>query len=312
MLSERTVPNFVVAGAGRSGTTAVVEALRAHPHAFVTEPKEPHYFAFHGLQPDFAGPGDRHTINRVAVTERRAYLDLYPADDGRHYRALGDGSVSSLYYYERALPEILAMNPRMRFVILLRDPVARAYSSFQYMRARGFEPLEDFLDAVAQEPERRAANWHHLWHYTSMSKYADAVAAVQAAVPVEQLGIWFYEDLDRNYADTISEIFTFLGLAPLAHQDGAPTRVNISGTPRFQRLHHALWWVTRHERLRSAVTAATTYRFRERVRSLALRRDGVPADARAALTPLFADDLARLRTRLGGRSAPWLGAGEAT
>ncbi|MDN5895646.1 MAG: sulfotransferase, partial [Nocardioides sp.] len=141
-----SVPDFVVAGAGRSGTTAVVEALRVHPQAFVTEPKEPHYFALHGTRPEFAGPGDAHTINRVAVTDRKAFLDLFPRDRGE-FRALGDGSVSTLYYYQRALPEILTMNPGMRFVILLRDPVARAYSSFQYIRARVFDPAEALLEA---------------------------------------------------------------------------------------------------------------------------------------------------------------------
>lgn len=309
-MSQPPVPDFVVAGAARSGTTAVVEALRTHPQAFVTQPKEPHYFALHGTRPDFAGPGDAHTINRVAVTDRQAYLDLFPRDRGGELRALGEGSVSTLYYYERALPEIMAMNPRMRFVILLRDPVARAYSSFQYMRARGFEPVEDFLDAVAQEPARVAANWHHLWHYTRMSMYADAIAAVQAAVPPEQVGIWFHEDLDRDYAATIGEVMRFLDLAPMVTDDGTAPRVNISGTPRSRFLHHALWWVTRHEFPRAAVKATTTYQFRERVRSLALRREGVPQKARASLTPVFADDVAQLRKLLPASSVRWLAEGE--
>ena len=81
-MTGRQVPNFLVIGAGRSGTTALVEGLRSHPKVFVTEPKEPHYFALHGRQPDFAGPGDAHTINRVAVTDRQAYLDLYPRQHG--------------------------------------------------------------------------------------------------------------------------------------------------------------------------------------------------------------------------------------
>lgn len=307
------VPDFVVAGAGRSGTTAVVEALRGHPQAFVTEPKEPHYFALHGTQPDFAGPGDAHTINRVAVTERQAFLDLFPRDRGEGLRAMGEGSVSTLYYYERALPEIMAMNPGMRFVILLRDPVARAYSSFQYMRARGFEPVEDFLEAVAQEPERLAANWHHLWHYTRMSMYADAIAAVQAAVPADQVGIWFYEDLDRDHDATIAEVMRFLDLTPVASDEGAAApRVNISGTPRSKLLHRGLWWVTRHEAPRSAVKAVTSYRFRERVRSLALRREGVPEQARASLAPVFADDVSRLRKLLPDSSVGWLAEGGAS
>ena len=290
-------PNFLVVGAARSGTTGLVEGLRSHPRVFVTEPKEPHYFALHDQTPDFAGPGDAHTINRVAVTDRDRYLALYPTSP-HDYLALGDGSVSTLYYYERALPEAVAMNPDIRLVVLLREPVARAYSSHQYMRARGFEPYEDFLAAVDDEPRRKAENYHHLWHYTSMSYYADAVAALQKAVPPEQLGIWFYDDLDRDYEGTVRAVLRFLDLPPAEGEAEGVPRVNISGKPRFAGVQKALWWATRHDVLRRGVKRLTTYRFRERIRRLTLRSGGVPPEAMERLQPLFAEDLARLRDLL--------------
>jgi len=89
---------FVVVGAARAGSTAVTEALRAHPHIFVTRPKEPHYFALSGRPVNFSGPGDDTTINRVAVTDVEQYRAHYPPGGG--YRALGEGSVSTLYYHE--------------------------------------------------------------------------------------------------------------------------------------------------------------------------------------------------------------------
>ena len=298
------LPSFVVAGAARSGTTGLVEGIREHPQAFVTDPKEPHYFALHGLTPDFAGPGDAHTINRVAVTDREAYLGLYP--EGGNKTALGDGSVSTLYYYERAIPELLELNPDVRIVVLLREPVARAYSSHQYMRARGFEPHENFLDAVAEEETRRSLNWHHLWHYTAMSKYADGVEALQSAFPRENIGIWFYDDLDRDYAGTLAQVLRFLQLPVVEGEGVGVPRVNISGTPRSERLHKALWWATRNEAVRSGVKRVTTYRMRERVRRTALRRDGLPAEARAQLSPVFEEDLGRLRGLIDGDVPDWL------
>lgn len=290
-------PSFLVVGAARSGTTGLVEGLRSHPRVFVTEPKEPHYFALHGQTPDFAGPGDAHTINRVAVTDRDRYLALYPTSP-HDYLALGDGSVSTLYYYERALSEAVAMNPDIRMVVLLREPVARAYSSHQYMRARGFEPYEDFLAAVDDEPRRKAENYHHLWHYTSMSYYADAVAALQKAVPPEQLGVWFYDDLDRDYEGTVRAVLRFLDVPPVEGEAEGVPRVNISGKPRFAAVQKALWWATRHDVLRRGVKRLTTYRFRERIRRLTLRSGGVPPEAMERLQPLFAEDLARLRDLL--------------
>ena len=302
----RTVPTFLVAGAGRSGTTGLVEGLRAHPQVFVTSPKEPHYFALHGDRPDFRGPGDADSINATAVTREADYLGLYPRDGA--YRALGEGSVSTLYYYERALPELLRINPDMRVVVLLREPVARAYSSFLYLRAQGREPEEDFLVAVAQEEQRRADNWHHLWHYTRMSLYADALAAFRDHLAPDHLGVWFHDDLERDYAATYAEILRFLDLPVLPGLGEDVPRVNISGTPRYRRLQQSLWWAAERPALRHAVRGLTSWRLREAVRARLIRREGVPEHVTRVLTPVFEDDLARVRAVLGPsqRAPSWL------
>lgn len=299
-----SVPTFVVAGAARSGTTGVVEGLRSHPQVFVTDPKEPHYFALHGKGAHFTGPGDEATINRVAVTRREDYLALYHDADG--HRALGDAAVSTLYYHEQALPELLRMNPAMQVVVLLREPVERAWSAHQYMRARGVEPVEDFLEAVALEPARRDAGWHHIWHYTAMSRYADAVAALRSALPAEQLGVWFYDDLTRDYTGTVGSILRFLGVPHVAGEAVGIPRVNVSGEPRYRTVHTAIRWATGHERIRSTVKRATSYRFREQVRGHILRAGGPPGEAREQLAPLFAADLERLRALLPGDAPAWL------
>lgn len=303
-MSALTGPTFLVVGAARSGTTGLVEGLRSHPRVFVTEPKEPHYFALHERGADFRGPGDAATINRVAVTDLDDYLALYPRDHG--FTVLGDGSVSTLYYYEDALPEIQRINPDMRVVVMLREPVERAYSSHQYMRARGFEPIEDFITAVAEEPQRIEQHWHHIWHYTQMSRYADAIAAFQAALAPEQIGIWYYEDLDRDYEGTVQQVLRFLGVPPVEGEASGIPRVNISGRPRFAAIQKVLWWATSHDVLRRAVKRSTSYRFRERIRRSTLQRGGVPEAARLELAPRFEDDVVRLRAMLPGELPSWL------
>jgi hypothetical protein len=307
---NRTLPSFLVIGAARSGTTGLVEGLRTHPRVFVTDPKEPHYFALHGRGAHFTAPGDDHTINKVAVTDRDAYLDLYPQ---RHdYLALGDASVSTLYYHREALPEVARMNPTMRLVVMLREPVARAYSSHQYMRARGLEPEPDFLAAVALEPERRERGWHHIWHYTEMSRYAEALTAVYDLFPRDQVGVWFHDELEADYVGTVSSILRFLGVPSVEGEATGVPRVNVSGQPRYAPVHRAIAWATGHERIRSVVKARTSYRFRERVRRAVLHSDPIPGEARGVLTQVFEEDLVRLRAVLrdagsGPRALPgWL------
>lgn len=304
-----TGPTFLIAGAARAGTTSLAEGLRQHPRVFVTQPKEPHYFAFHGQRVDFRGPGDADTINRVVVSDRAAYLRLFPRqhDAGApDFLALGDGSVSTLYYAERAAPEIVALNPELRVVVVLREPVDRAYSSFQYLRARGFEPAEHFLDAVADEPARRAAHWHHLWHYLAMSHYAADLQILQDTLGRAQVGVWFYDDLQRDYAGTLRGVQDFLGLPVDTAQDLAVPRVNVSGTPRLPVVSKAIQKATSNAVLRRTVRRLTSYRLREMVRRSGLRPAAATAAERAELAPRFTADLQRLRPLVDGPVPTWL------
>lgn len=299
-----THPNFLVAGAARSGTTGLVEGLRTHPRVFVTSPKEPHYFALHGQVVDFRGPGDAATINQVAVTDRTRYLDLYPRQ--HDFLALGDGSVSTLYYADHAVPEILSINREMRVVVMVREPVDRAYSSYLYLRARGFEPCEDFLAAVADEPRRQRDNWHHLWHYTAMSHYARDVRTLQLALGTDRVGVFFYDDMVADYEGTVRAVLRFLGLPPHAEEALGVPRVNVSGVPRVPAVQRVIWWTTRNEVLRRSVKRMTSFHFRERIRRNTLRSSTVPAAARVELEPRFADDLSELAALVPGEQPQWL------
>jgi hypothetical protein len=300
-------PTFLVVGAARAGTTGLVEGLREHPQVFVTEPKEPHYFAFHGMRPDFRGPGDDRLVNKVAVTTELDYLALFPSDPVHH--ALGDGSVSSLYYHHRAIPEVLRINPAMRIVVLLREPVSRAYSSFQYQRTLGLEDQDDFLAAVEQEASRVRDNWHHLWHYTAMSFYSDAIAAFQRALGEEQVGIWFYDDLQRDYEATLREVLDFVGAPPMPNVGNNVPRVNASGSLRFPVVHRGLSWGAGTPLLRHTARALTTYRFRESIRARLVTRSDVPEPIQHVLGPLFTEDLSRLRDLVTKRQPAWLATG---
>ncbi|HUW17037.1 MAG TPA: hypothetical protein VMW94_08155 [Actinomycetes bacterium] len=289
-------PTFVVAGAGRAGSTAVTEGLRAHPDVFVTQPKEPHFLALGGRPVEFTGPGDDSTINKLAVTELDRYLELFP--DGNDFLALGEGSVSTLYYPDSSIPAIESLNADMRIVVVLRDPVERAFSSFQYLSVRGFEPLDDFLDAVADEPRRRELGWHHLWHYTGMSHYADDIARFVHAFG-DRVGVWFHDDLENDSAGTIGDIQRFIGVDPARAETGNVRRVNASGQPRVQSVQAAMQWAVRHDSLRSAVKRAVPFRVREWVRSANLQPHGADSRVRDALRPQFAADLERLQGVLG-------------
>src|SRR4051794_12264813 len=89
------MPNFIVVGAGKSGTTSLYHCLRQHPQIFMSPIKEPLFFAFAGRNMDFTGPGDAE-INARAVTRLGDYQNLFRS--GSTFPARGEASVAYLYY----------------------------------------------------------------------------------------------------------------------------------------------------------------------------------------------------------------------
>jgi hypothetical protein len=199
-----------VIGAARSGTTALAEMLRQHPDVFITQPKEPHFLAFAGQRPAFEGPGDESAVNRVAVTDITAYRSLYGQAGGRQAR--GDASVSSLYYADASIQNLERYFPDARLVVILREPVSRAFSAYSYQRVRGFEPCTEFAAAIEQELDGRRRTWHHLWQYVDMGRYAGQLRPFLERWGADRVKVLFHDELRRDARGVSRGVFEFVGV----------------------------------------------------------------------------------------------------
>jgi hypothetical protein len=294
-------PQFVVIGAARSGTTALYQYLSQHPRIFLTEPKEPHYFALAGTTPAFTGPGDRQTINRLAVTDREAYRQLYR--DARPDQVRGEGSVSTMYYPE-AITRLREEVPDARLLCMLRDPVDRAFSAYGFMRTRGWEPCPTFEEALDDEPRRIEAGWHHIWHYTAMGRYGEQLRRVYDAFPPEQLLVLRHEDLVSDPDGVLGRIHGFLGVPALRSTDRPdPHR---SGEPRSRLLSRM---VSTHHPVKRLVSPVVPQALRRRLRREITRRNLVRTsyrdDTRRRLVAGFAPDLEVVRELTGLDVSAW-------
>jgi hypothetical protein len=293
MSSSDRWPQAYVIGAARSGTTALCEYLNQHPGIEVLEPKEPHYFAFADQPVRFRGPGDEATINTVAVSERGDYLALVAS---RQADALVvDGSVSTLYYADEAIPRLLAAAPEARLVAILREPVERAWSSYSYLRSRGLETLS-FADAVDAEEQRIADGWHHMWHYVQASRYRAQLETVLAHVDPSRLLVLRHADLEGEPVATTARVFAHFGVAP--HVVTTLGQVNTSGLPRTRIVGSALGALNRSQ-LRWTVRRMAPASVRSWAKSRVLQRPERPPEAAEVLRDRFADDLSWLRAELG-------------
>lgn len=71
------MPNFLIIGTAKAGTTALYEYLKQHPQIYMSHEKEPKFFALEGVKLDFRGPHDQENINRAAITDIEAYRNLF-------------------------------------------------------------------------------------------------------------------------------------------------------------------------------------------------------------------------------------------
>lgn len=200
-------PTFLLIGAAKSGTTALYRYLQQHPEVFLTTPKEPRFFAFEGQTPTFNGLRGTEW-KKDFRTRREDYQALFTGAEGK---AAGEASV--MYLSEPGTAErIRRYVPDVKLMVILRNPVERAYSNFAYMRAEGREPIADFSEALEAEEERRRDNWISWFFYQGRGMYGQLLEPYYALFPREQIRVWLYEDLVADAGRVVREAFGYLGV----------------------------------------------------------------------------------------------------
>jgi hypothetical protein len=149
-----TLPNFLVIGAGRSGTTSLHHYLGQHPDIFVPAVKEPNFFAFMGEDIVVVDHYD-HWIRQNSITDLAAYKALFDRATAEH--AIGE--VSPQYLFNRRAPErIKALIPQARLIVILRNPADRAYADYIARFGNGWKTRTDFRSAISEEERRTREN----------------------------------------------------------------------------------------------------------------------------------------------------------
>ncbi|MGE3257446.1 sulfotransferase family protein [Pseudonocardia sp.] len=222
------LPDFLLLGAPKCGTSALHAALTRHPDLFLSEPKEPKFFLTDGPPPTSGGgPGDVPTWGEH-VWRRADYEALFDAAPPGTLR----GESTTFYLYDRdAQRRIAKLLPDARLIAVLRDPVERAHSNWAHLRGAELEAEPDFLRALDAEPVRIAAGWAHFWHYAALGRYGEQLDDLFALVPREQVLLLRYRDLRDRPVATVDAACRFLGVAT-GRVDGVPrhnVRPDVSG-----------------------------------------------------------------------------------
>jgi hypothetical protein len=215
-----TMPNFLIIGAMKSGTTALYYYLEQHPEVYMSPVKEPNFFSSQGPE------------NAVdAVTHIGTYRDLFGGVSSE--TAIGEASHSYLYE-PRAAAEIRRHIPEAKLIAILRNPIDRAYSHFLHMVRKGTEPLDDFAQAL-REDEVRAHRGQNFQDYIGRGLYYNQLKRYFGTFPREQVRVYLYEDLSGAPINAVQDAFRFLEVDDSFVPD-VSLRRNVSGYPKYKTL----------------------------------------------------------------------------
>jgi hypothetical protein len=299
------LPDFLVAGVPKAGTTALHAALSQHPGLYLPEVKEPKFFLTDGPPPAKGGPGDAITY-REHVWQRDKYEALF---DGAPRGTLR-GEATPLYLYDKAaMRRIRAHIPDARLIAIIRDPVERAHSNWAHLWSAGLEPIGDFVRACAEEDRRIAAGWASFWHYTGLGKYGEQLRHAFAVFPRDQVLVLRYRLLVDEPAMTLDRICDFLGV-----ETGVISQIpreNVTAQPQRTLIHRAAALAMRGSAatgrlLPGTSGAVVTSRIERFLQRGNRERQPLGWEQRNALIPVFETDVRLLEQVLGEDFSDWL------
>ena len=256
------LPSFVIPGAQKSGTTTLHDVLGQHPAVWVSEPKELHFF-------------DQH---------RDRGLEWYANQftPGSQHAAWGEST--PFYLYNDSVREDMARSlPDTRFIVILREPVARAYSHYWFSRSKGLEALPTFADAVDAEPARlagRRGGQPAKFSYLDRGHYLRQLQSLEGLVGRARLLIHLLDDLHDDPQRVVQVTCEFLGLdpSPVSTLD-----------PQVRNTFADRTWNS------------------ARKRAGAERAEGVPKDAYPPMDPVLRGELRQRFREENHALAAWLG-----
>jgi Sulfotransferase domain len=207
----RPLPDVLLIGAQRSGTSTLYRHLGRHPDVAPSLRKEVEYFSRR------YGRGERWYRAHFALGLGRPRLRFEATPD--------------YLFHPVAAERAAVVVPHARLVVMLRDPIARAWSHYHHMVGLGHERL-DFMDAVQAEAERTAPDLARLridslhdpvallrYSYVARGRYAEQLARWCARFPADRLLVVRSEDFFADPAREFRRIVAFLGLRPWAPAD---------------------------------------------------------------------------------------------
>jgi hypothetical protein len=293
---EEILPNFFIVGARKCGTTSLYHYLKRIPGVYMSPVKELFYFAPHAVQND--------TFD--VIRDKKEYLRLF--ENARGYIAVGEAT--PIYLWDPDSPKLIRQAvPNARIIILLRDPIERAYS--QYLRVIKYSGMKaSFYDELMRDYKSQEKLYGRSQLYVELGMYYEQVKRYFDTFGREQVKVIVFEEFIQHIEQTVNEVLAFLGVN---YTVTAAIRghYNPDSVPRspLSRLVFAFfrWLRARNVKFYKILALLPDSLVQSAPEKILFKRTQKPKiDPKAVkfLQEIYYDDVLRLESLLG-RSLPW-------
>ncbi len=298
------LPNFLIVGAAKAGTTSLYHYLKEHPEIYMSPVKEPKFITAQFLKFPFKGIGDDF-IEKSIIKNFDDYKNLF--SKAQEERAIGEASADNLYYYKEAIPIIKKYLNNPKIIIILRNPIDRAFSSYTHLLRDNRETLS-FEDALQQEEKRKKMNWEFIWYYKDVGFYYKQVKAYLQNF--SNVKIYLYDDFKKDTLKVVKDIYKFLGVNP-TFTPNIHVKYNVSLVPKYKFIHN---FIEEPNLLKKAVNPIINRLIpRKLKRNLVdlikkknLTKPKMKPETREYLKTVYKEDILKLQDLIGKDLSHWL------
>jgi hypothetical protein len=281
------LPDFIIIGAGKCGTTSIHSYLKQHPQIYLCPQKETYFFVPEPIRSKLIPWG--------AITQLDNYSDLFKTAPKNTIL----GEISTTYYqYPESAKLIDQTIHQAKIIAILREPGSRAFSDYQMHYRKGNERL-DFSQLLT--PDNRFIKPG--FYYSELLPFFETFNR-------QNIKIFLFEDLTNNPQKMMAELFTFIGVDANFIPD-ISKKNRVGGMPKNQKLNLLL---TKKNPLRTSVASILKLfmplEFRQKMRSRLVEKNIQKAkltpESKKILTEIYREDILKLQNLIDRDLSHWL------
>jgi hypothetical protein len=218
------IPNFLIIGAQKAGTTSLINYLSKHPDIFVPEDKEISCFY------------NDADYNKRFI--KYPFIRYY--DNWKKEKYAGNAPVNLLYFAKTTSKLIYELNPSIKLIAILRNPIERLYSAYWFFVRCGLE-TESLDSALKRELYiLKRGNFKELSNFTYVGHgfYYEQLMNFYKFFDRNQILVLLYDDFKNDPAQILKSIYNFLEVKEYINNDLLHKKYNVSSKARIQSIHN--------------------------------------------------------------------------